>query len=93
MSCGGEKLCMLSVSSSHALGRFQLPLVVEFNKTAVYCKCQKVKILVIIITMFYFSSILFEDTKTNNLPVNLNNGDNYKECCSAFWMPPIKTHS
>jgi len=23
--------------------------------------------------------------------VNLNNGDNYKACRSAFWMPPIKT--
>ena len=25
--------------------------------------------------------------------MNLNNGDNYKACCSAFWVPPIKTHS
>jgi len=25
--------------------------------------------------------------------VNLNNGDNNGACCSAFWVPPIKTHS
>jgi len=25
-------------------------------------------------------------------PVNLNNGDDNKPCCSEFWVPPIKTH-
>jgi len=36
---------------------------------------------------------LFRHTGINNQPVILNNGDNNKACCSAFWVPPIKTHS
>jgi len=38
-------------------------------------------------------NILFRQTDINNLPVNLNNGDNNKACWSGFWVPPIKTHS
>jgi len=37
--------------------------------------------------------ILFTHTDINNQTVNLNNLDDKKACCSAFWVPPIKTHS
>jgi len=36
---------------------------------------------------------LWEHTDIKNQPVILNNGDNYTACCSAFWVPPSKTHS
>jgi len=36
---------------------------------------------------------LFRHTDIKNHPVNLNNGDNNKACCSTFWVPLIKTHS
>jgi len=31
------------------------------------------------------------NTDIKNHPVILNNGDNNESCCSAFWVPPIKT--
>jgi len=37
--------------------------------------------------------VLFINTDIKIQPVNLNNGDNNKTCCSAFWVPTIKTHS
>jgi len=39
------------------------------------------------------STLRISYTDIKNQPVNLNNGDKYKACCSAFWVPPIKTHS
>jgi len=31
-------------------------------------------------------------TDIKNQTMNLNNGDKYKACCGAVWVPAIKTH-
>jgi len=48
---------------------------------------------VMIRTMISLKCILSRHTDINNQPVNLNNDDNNKACCSAFWVPQIKTYS
>jgi len=43
--------------------------------------------------LFYSKIILFGHKDIKNQLVIFTNGDNYIACCSAFWVPPIKTHS